>query len=85
MNPPVAANSPPVEIDLLIRPEWIIPIEPAGVTLTGHALAVDKGRILSLLPDSDARPDDRPRQPLDLPAQVLLRGLANLHVELVGK
>ncbi|MBK7017038.1 MAG: TRZ/ATZ family hydrolase [Sulfuritalea sp.] len=79
MNPPVAASSPPVEIDLLIRPEWVIPIEPAGVTLTGHALAVDKGRILSLLPDSDARRNYRPRQTIALPGQVLLPGLVNLH------
>ncbi len=79
MNPPAAASSPPVEIDLLIRPEWIIPIEPAGLTLTGHALAVDKGRILSLPPDSEARRDYRPRQTIELPGQVLLPGLVNLH------
>ncbi len=68
-----------VEIDLLIRPEWIIPIEPAGVTLTNHALAVDQGRILALLPTTEARQRFLPRETIELPGQVLLPGLVNLH------
>ncbi len=79
MNSSFAPGVEPVEIDLLIRPQWIIPIEPAGVTLAGHALAVDHGCILALLPDADARRRFRPRQTLDLPGQVLLPGLVNLH------
>jgi 5-methylthioadenosine/S-adenosylhomocysteine deaminase len=68
-----------VEIDLLIRPEWIIPIEPAGITLTNHALAVDQGRILALLPVTEARQRFLPRETIELPGQVLLPGLVNLH------
>jgi 5-methylthioadenosine/S-adenosylhomocysteine deaminase len=67
------------EIDLLIRPEWIIPIEPARTTLSGHALAVDKGRIVALLPNEEAAQRFRPRKAVDLPGQVLLPGLVNLH------
>ena len=40
MNPTAPKAAAPQEIDLLIRPGWVIPIEPAGVTLTGHALAI---------------------------------------------
>ncbi|MBK7764962.1 MAG: TRZ/ATZ family hydrolase [Sulfuritalea sp.] len=69
----------PAEIDLLLRPEWIIPIEPAGVTLSGHALAVSDGRILALLPTDEAMQHFRPRQTVDLPGEVLLPGLVNLH------
>lgn len=69
----------PTEIDLLIRPQWIIPIEPAGITLAGHALAVSDGRIVALLPDAEAVQRFRPRKTLDLPGQVLLPGLINLH------
>ena len=36
-------------VDLRIDAGWIIPVEPAGV-LTGHALIVDRGRIVALLP-----------------------------------
>ena len=69
----------PIKIDLLIRPQWIIPIEPAAVTLAGHALAVNDGCIVALLPDDEALRRFRPRQILDLPGQVLLPGLINLH------
>jgi 5-methylthioadenosine/S-adenosylhomocysteine deaminase len=79
MNTPFVPGAMPAEIDLLIRPEWVIPIEPAGVTLSGHALAVNGGNILALLPDEEARQRFRPRQTMDLPGQVLLPGLVNLH------
>ncbi|MCK9388611.1 MAG: TRZ/ATZ family hydrolase [Sulfuritalea sp.] len=79
MNSPAAPGAMPADIDLLIRPEWIIPIEPAGVTLSGHALAVSDGCIVALLPIDEALQRFRPRQTLDLPGQVLLPGLVNLH------
>lgn len=69
----------PTAIDLLIRPQWIIPIEPAGVTLSGHALAIHEGRILALLPDEQASQRFCPRQTMNLPGQVLMPGLVNLH------
>jgi len=79
MNMPSAPAVSPEDIDLLIRPEWIIPIEPAGVTLSGHALAVRDRRILALLPDEEALQRYRPQQTIDLPGQVVLPGLVNLH------
>lgn len=79
MKPLAALDAAPADIDLLIRPEWIIPIEPAGVTLVGHSLAVNAGRIVALLPDDDASHRFNPQQTLDLPGQVLLPGLVNLH------
>ena len=79
MNTLVAPGAMSSDIDLLIRPEWIIPIEPAGVTLAGHSLAVNSGCIAALLPDKEALQRFRPRQTIDLPGQVLLPGLINLH------
>ncbi|OHC65581.1 MAG: N-ethylammeline chlorohydrolase [Rhodocyclales bacterium GWA2_65_19] len=79
MNTPIAPGVAPIDIDLLIRPQWIIPIEPAGVTLSAHSLAVNGGCIVALLADDDALKRFRPRQTLDLPGQVLLPGLINLH------
>jgi 5-methylthioadenosine/S-adenosylhomocysteine deaminase len=66
-------------IDLLIEPSWIIPIEPAGAVLEGHALAVDKGRIVALLPVEKAAARYAPRELLRLPGKVLLPGFVNLH------
>lgn len=69
----------PAAIDLLIEPSWIIPIEPANVALDGHALAVDRGRIVALLPAAEAAARYAPRQHLRLPGKVLLPGFVNLH------
>ncbi|MBK6676112.1 MAG: TRZ/ATZ family hydrolase [Rhodocyclaceae bacterium] len=73
----MSATAAPV--DLLIEPDWIIPIEPAGVVLENHALVIDKGRILALAPVADARQAHTPREHVRLPGQVLLPGLVNLH------
>ena len=69
----------PTAIDLLIEPGWIIPIEPVGVVLEDHALVVDKGRILALLPTSEATSRYLPTEHVRLPGQVLLPGFVNLH------
>jgi 5-methylthioadenosine/S-adenosylhomocysteine deaminase len=71
--------APPREIDLLIEPRWMIPIEPTGVVLEHHALAVLDGRIVALLPAAEARQQFIPRQHLRLDQHVLLPGLVNLH------
>jgi 5-methylthioadenosine/S-adenosylhomocysteine deaminase len=66
-------------IDLLIEPSWVIPIEPAGAVLKEHALAVDQGRIVALLPTAEAATRYAPREHLRLPGKVLLPGFVNLH------
>ncbi|MFZ3035849.1 MAG: TRZ/ATZ family hydrolase [Rugosibacter sp.] len=75
MNP----ENLPAMIDLLIHPEWIIPIEPRGVTLSGHALAVNDGVIVDLLPFDEASKRYSPKEKISLPGQVILPGLINLH------
>jgi 5-methylthioadenosine/S-adenosylhomocysteine deaminase len=69
----------PTAIDLLIEPDWIIPIEPTGAVLENHALAVDKGRIVSLRPVADAHDCYIPREHVRLPGHVLLPGFVNAH------
>ena len=70
---------PQQEIDLLIEPRWVIPVEPPGVTLEGHAIAVADGTIAALLPVEEARRRYRPIQHVALPRHVLTPGLVNLH------
>ncbi|CAG0966437.1 partial 5-methylthioadenosine/S-adenosylhomocysteine deaminase, partial [Anaerolineae bacterium] len=74
-----AAAGSPQAIDLLVEPRWIIPVEPADTVLEDHALAVDGGRIVALLPAGEARARYAPRQTQHLPGHVLLPGLVNLH------
>lgn len=66
-------------IDLLLRPRWLIPVEPANVTLEGHAVAIHNGRILAVLPERDAHECFSPKQEQHLPHHVLIPGLVNLH------
>jgi 5-methylthioadenosine/S-adenosylhomocysteine deaminase len=67
------------EIDLLIEPSWIIPVEPHGITLEGHAVAVSGGAIAAVLPAEEAQQRYRPQQHAVLPRHVLMPGLVNLH------
>jgi 5-methylthioadenosine/S-adenosylhomocysteine deaminase len=66
-------------IDLLVLPRWLVPVAPAGAVLEDHALAVDGGRIVDVLPAAFARQAFRPRETLTLPDHALLPGLVNIH------
>jgi 5-methylthioadenosine/S-adenosylhomocysteine deaminase len=66
-------------IDLLVFPRWLVPVEPAGVVLEEHALAVDGGRIVEVLPAAFARQAFTARETLELPRHALLPGLVNTH------
>ncbi|MDY6949597.1 MAG: amidohydrolase family protein [Pseudomonadota bacterium] len=66
-------------IDTLLSARWIIPIEPAGVVLEAHSLAIHQGRILALLPTALAKQRFSARDEIERPAHVLLPGLVNAH------
>lgn len=66
-------------VDLLIEVRWVIPVEPAGLTLENHAVAVRDERIVALLPISDARLRFNPAEIVSLDEHVLIPGLINLH------
>ncbi len=68
----------PTAIDLRLDPRWIVPVEPAGV-LEQHALLIDAGRIVALLPTATAERDYVARERVALPTHVLLPGLVNAH------
>ncbi len=69
----------PQNIDLIVEAPWILPVEPAGVLLEGHAVAIDAGRIVGLLPASAARRQYRARSTSQLNGHILIPGLVNLH------
>ena len=73
----------PEPIDLLIEPHWLIPIEPRGVVLEDHAVAVSSGRIVDVLPAREAPNRYLPARKVVLPKQVLIPGLINLHLSLI--
>ena len=69
----------PQLIDLLVVPQWIVPIYPRATVLQEHALAVRNGLIVDILPLPQARQSYTPTQSVVLPGHVLMPGLINLH------
>ncbi|MBI3376463.1 MAG: TRZ/ATZ family hydrolase [Betaproteobacteria bacterium] len=63
----------------LIRPRWIIPVEPAGTVLRAHAVALCDGRIEALLPAIEAERRFPAALRVDLAEHVLIPGLINTH------
>jgi 5-methylthioadenosine/S-adenosylhomocysteine deaminase len=66
-------------IDLLIEARWIIPVEPTRCVLENHALAIDKGRIVAILQQPEAKQRFAPRETQRLPHHIVIPGLVNLH------
>ncbi|MEW6167999.1 MAG: TRZ/ATZ family hydrolase [Pseudomonadota bacterium] len=66
-------------VDLVVMPRWLVPIEPAGAVLERHALVVDAGRIVDLLPADAAAARYTARTTRSLDQHALLPGLVNVH------
>jgi 5-methylthioadenosine/S-adenosylhomocysteine deaminase len=65
--------------DTLIAPRWCVPVEPAKLVLTEHAVVVNDGRITEVLPLADAREKYQPSIFLEKPDHVLIPGFINAH------
>lgn len=66
-------------IDLLLRPRWLVAVEPDCRPLAHHAVAIRDGRIVALLPADDAARRFEPAQTVDLSDHLLMPGLVNAH------
>jgi 5-methylthioadenosine/S-adenosylhomocysteine deaminase len=67
------------EAGTLLLPRYLLPIRPAATVLEDHAVRLLSGRIVDVLPVSEAQrryPDD---ESVSLPRHVLLPGLINMH------
>ncbi|MDX2217500.1 MAG: TRZ/ATZ family hydrolase [Burkholderiales bacterium] len=65
--------------EALLLPSWIVPVRPAGVILTDHALAIRDGLIAAVLPRAQAEREYSQWPRIELPGHVLMPGLVNLH------
>jgi 5-methylthioadenosine/S-adenosylhomocysteine deaminase len=66
-------------VDTLIEARWVIPVEPPQTVLEAHAVAIQDGAIVDVLPSSDARHRYRAQNVVSLPHHALIPGLVNLH------
>ena len=65
--------------DLVLSASWIVPVEPAGRVLEGHALAVRDGAIAALGPAAELDSKFSPRERLHLDGHALVPGFVNAH------
>lgn len=77
---PVAESAAPVSCDLLIEARHVVPVEPHGVVLDHHAVAIRDGVILAVLPIAEARARFEAKQTVSRPDGALIPGLVNAHV-----
>jgi 5-methylthioadenosine/S-adenosylhomocysteine deaminase len=66
-------------VDCLIDARWVVPVEPEGLVLSDHSVAVRDGTIIAVLPTQEAATRFSPREHVQLPAHALIPGLINLH------
>ena len=66
-------------VDLLIEARWVVPVEPHGVVLDHHAVAVRAGRIVGLAPVAQARAQWHAAECVVLDQHALIPGLVNAH------
>jgi 5-methylthioadenosine/S-adenosylhomocysteine deaminase len=64
---------------VLINARWVVPVEPAGVALERHAVAVRDGRIEAVLPMAEAAQRFADYARVDLPGHALIPGMVNAH------
>ena len=67
------------QIDTLVHARWVVPVEPHGRVLEQHAVAVQNGRIVALLPSLRARREFRAAHEVELSSHVLIPGFVNAH------
>jgi 5-methylthioadenosine/S-adenosylhomocysteine deaminase len=65
-------------VDTVVHAGHMLPVQPRA-ELAGHAVAIDGGRIVAVLPSAEADARFEARTTVRLPRHVLLPGLVNLH------
>ena len=68
-----------MNVDLLIEARWVVPVEPDGLVLDNHAVAVKDGRIVAVMPRAQAAEAFTATTHRILDRHVLIPGLVNLH------
>jgi 5-methylthioadenosine/S-adenosylhomocysteine deaminase len=75
----MTSDSHPQPCDLLIEAGFVVPIEPHGLVLEDHAVAIRGGVIVALLPVREARERFLATETVSRPHAALIPGLVNAH------
>jgi 5-methylthioadenosine/S-adenosylhomocysteine deaminase len=71
--------SAPPNVDSVIEARWVIPVEPSRTVLEHHAVVIEAGAIIEIMPRATVSDRYRPRSHIQLPDHALIPGLVNLH------
>ncbi|MBL8202532.1 MAG: TRZ/ATZ family hydrolase [Chromatiales bacterium] len=63
----------------IISARWIVPVEPAGIVLEDHAVVIQDGVIVAILPRATALGNHPAATHIQRPGHVLMPGLVNAH------
>ena len=66
-------------VDTLLHARWIVPVEPQGLVLENHSLAIKDGRIHDILPAEDAKQRYSAQHTQHLAQHMLIPGFINAH------
>lgn len=66
-------------VDLIIQPEWLVPVIPEGAVYERCALVVNDQKIEGIVPVDEANQQYQASEKIELPGQALLPGLVNAH------
>ncbi|GAA5525360.1 5-methylthioadenosine/S-adenosylhomocysteine deaminase [Microbulbifer aestuariivivens] len=75
----MAAAEQAQTVDTVVHARWIIPVVPAGKVYENCALAIHSGRILAILPSTEAERRYRADHVVRLEHHALIPGLINTH------
>ncbi len=67
------------EVDRILEARWVVPVEPHGVVLDHHAVAIAGDSIAEVLPIGAAREKYTNAKRIDLSGHALIPGLVNTH------
>jgi 5-methylthioadenosine/S-adenosylhomocysteine deaminase len=67
-------------VETLISARWVVPVVPRGAVLADHSVAIERGRIVAVLPTALARSQFEPARQVALTRHALAPGLVNAHV-----
>ena len=68
-----------IDVDTLLHCRWVVPVVPRGLVLENHAVAIDDGRIVAVLPGEVAAGRYRGREVVHLARHAVTPGLVNAH------
>jgi 5-methylthioadenosine/S-adenosylhomocysteine deaminase len=68
-----------IDVDTLLYCRWVVPVIPRGLVLEDHAIAIDGGRIVDVLPGDAAAARYRGREVIQLDTHAVTPGLVNAH------